>query len=148
MYSIPHHENLIVPKKILLKIDDKEITFKGQHSYKGLLLLENSSLIKCSYLAEDEQHNLYAIKVYNFENNTARQNFIKELNTLKDIAQPFFPSIKEVISEKDVPQVLVIEKFDGCLSLKVLLEEVQNNEDLSSKVFVFMKIFAHLPLAF
>lgn len=139
MYSIPHHESLIVPKKILLKIDDKEIKFKGQHSYQGLLLLENSSLIKCSYLAEDEQHNLYAIKVYNFENDTSRQNFIKQLNNLKTVAQPFFPPIKELISEKDVPQVLVIEKFEGCLSLKVLLEEFQNNGDLSNKVFVFIK---------
>jgi len=137
MLNLKHHRDLVIPKKVLLRIDDKDINFKGSQNYQGLILLENSSLIKCSYLCEGEDRNLYTIKVYNFENETSVQTFIHRTSFLKTIQYEVFPEIVEVISEKDIHQVLVVERFVPCLSLKLLLEEASGFEGLLEKVIIF-----------
>jgi len=134
MFHLKESSHLIIPKKILLKIEDKDINFKASQNYQGLLLLENSSLIKCSYLAESEDHKLFIIKVYNFENNISVQSFIQKVSDLRKLSSPYFPEIVEVVSEKDVYQVLVIEKFEPCISLKTLLEEIADQQEIREKV--------------
>jgi len=138
MYQLKECSHLLIPKKILLKIEDKDINFKGLQNYQGLLLLENSSLIKCSYLAESENRKLFIIKVYNFENNSTVQNFIQQISTLRTISSPYFPEIVDVVTEKDVFQVLVIERFEPCVSLKTLLEELEDQPEMSDKVCIYI----------
>ena len=77
------NENIILHKKVLLNIADKGINFTGQQPYHALLLLENSSLIKCSYLVEDEDENLYVIKVYNFDDLKTAKEFQAQVEDIK-----------------------------------------------------------------
>lgn len=139
MIDLKYHKDLAIPKKVLLRIDDKDITFKGSQSYQGLVLLENSSLIKCSYLCEGEDRELYTIKVYNFENENSVNTFIRQTSFLKTIHSESFPEIVEVISEKEIHQVLVVEKFTPCLSLKILLEEASSIDGMLEKVIISME---------
>ena len=134
MLTIKNYQGLVVPKRVVLNIDNKDINFKGIRKYDGLLLLENFSLIKCAYLVEDSQQNLYIVKVYNFEDRESMQYFIRSLSAIQAKPKPFFPEISEIVPEKGISQALFIEKFVACISIRTFTEVVANNEELLFQV--------------
>jgi hypothetical protein len=113
---------IILHKTLLMNIMDKQIEFKGSKHYQGLLLLDNSSLIKCSYLVEDKQGTLYIIKVYNFDSTQMAEDFLKNLKEFSKLQIISIPRIIETLFERQALQVSVIEEHDTTLSIKLFLE--------------------------
>jgi len=137
MSAAKKEEGVILHKKVILDIADKGITFKGIQNYHALLLLDNSSLIKCSYLVEDENHNLLVIKVYNFDDSGTAEQFVSRVNEFKALEISSAPKIVEAFFDKVALHVIVVEEYIPCLSIKLFLDQATKIEGILEKVNSF-----------
>ena len=113
----------IYNKKVLNDISDKEIYFQGSKKYCAKLLLENTTLIKCSYLSFDDQNQPYIVKVFSFEEKSELEEFVHKINDLQNLKSPHLACIHEIYSDKKTLQAILVEDFLPGISLKMLLDE-------------------------
>lgn len=127
-------EGIILHKRMIMEIGDKQIDFKGTQHYTGLILLDNLSLIKCSYLVENPKGELFVIKVYNFDHQDTADLFITKMKEFQKLKLICCPKVIELLYDRNALQVSVVEEYIPCLSFKIFIEQAIKYEGALEKV--------------